>query len=141
MGYDCLKLDNQLCFPLYAAAKKVVSLYEPFLKPLHLTYTQYIVLLVLWEEDEINVKALGERIYLDSGTLTPLLRKLEKKSLIRRLKNPSDQRNLIIQLTKEGHLLEEEAKTIPAKVGSCLSLSKKDAVELYRLTHLVLARR
>lgn len=141
MGYDCLKLDNQLCFPLYAAAKKVVSLYEPFLKPLHLTYTQYIVLLVLWEEDEINVKALGERIYLDSGTLTPLLRKLEKKSLIRRLKNPSDQRNLIIQLTKEGHLLEEEAKTIPAKVGSCLSLSEKDAVELYRLTHLVLARR
>ena len=141
MGYDCLKLDNQLCFPLYAAAKKVVSLYEPFLKPLHLTYTQYIVLLVLWEEDEINVKALGERIYLDSGTLTPLLRKLEKKSLIRRLKNPSDQRNLIIQLTKEGHFLEEEAKTIPAKVGSCLSLSEKDAVELYRLTHLVLARR
>ena len=111
--YDCLKLDRQLCFPLYAASKEVIKKYKSFLNELDITYTQYIVMLVLWEENNINVKALGEKLYLDSGTLTPLLKTLENKGYIKRSRLKSDERNLIISITNKGESLKEKAKDIP----------------------------
>ena len=105
---DCLKLENQLCFPLYAASKEVIRRYKPLLDKVDLTYTQYIALMVLWEDNEINVKTLGEKLFLDSGTLTPLLKKLENKGYITRKRLDIDERNLTISITKEGLALKEQ---------------------------------
>jgi DNA-binding MarR family transcriptional regulator len=132
-NFDCLKLENQLCFPLYACSKAVTHKYRALLDPFDLTYTQYITMMVLWEEKEINVKSLGERLYLDSGTLTPLLKKLESKNLINRHRAKDDERNLIIRLTKEGEKLQEEMLTVPHEMACCVSLEKKEAEELLRL--------
>lgn len=123
-NFDCLKLENQLCFPLYACSKAVTHKYRAFLDPFDLTYTQYITMMVLWEEKEINVKSLGERLYLDSGTLTPLLKKLESKKLISRHRAKDDERNLIIRLTKEGEKLQEEMLVVPHEMSCCVSLGK-----------------
>lgn len=136
--YDCLKLENQLCFPLYAASKEVVKKYDPLLKKLDLTYTQYITMMVLWETNEINVKTLGERLFLDSGTLTPLLKKLESKGYIERNRSNSDERNLNISITKEGMNLRKKANDIPSKVGSCINLNEKEVIELYKILHKIL---
>ena len=106
MTYDQLKLKNQLCFPLYASAKEVVRQYAPYLEQLQLTYTQYIVMLALWEHRTANVKTLGEHLYLDSGTLTPLLKKLEQRGLILRERSEADERNVVVRLTDEGEALE-----------------------------------
>lgn len=138
-NYDSLKLDNQLCFPLYACSKEIVRLYKPFLDEIDLTYTQYIVMMVMWETGEINVKSLGERLYLDSGTLTPLLKKLETKGYITRHRSAEDERNVIIRLTDDGEALKKKAVCIPEKMQGCVHLTRDEAFELYRLLHKVLS--
>ncbi len=103
--YDELKLQNQLCFPLYACSKEIIRAYKPFLDELDLTYTQYITMMVLWEKKEMNVKTLGENLFLDSGTLTPVLKKLEAKGLLKRNRSKDDERNLLVTITSEGEAL------------------------------------
>ena len=137
--YEALTLNNQLCFPLYACAKEIVRRYKPFLDEIDLTYTQYIAMMVLWEEREINVKELGSRLYLDSGTLTPVLKRLEQKGLITRQRDDKDERVLIVSITKEGDELKDKAVEIPVKMAGCVSLEPQDAAELYRLLHKLLA--
>ena len=136
--YEALRLNNQLCFPLYACAKEIVRRYKPFLDEIDLTYTQYIAMMVLWEEREINVKELGSRLYLDSGTLTPVLKRLEQKGLITRQRDDKDERVLIVSITKEGDELKDKAVEIPVKMAGCVSLEPQDAAELYRLLHKLL---
>lgn len=135
---DCLKLENQLCFPLYVCSKEVIKKYKPYLDEFDLTYTQYIVLMVLWEEHDINVKSLGQKLFLDSGTLTPLLKKLETKGYVVRKRSDSDERNLIISITKKGENLKNKLKAIPSKVGSCINLDEREALELYKLLYKIL---
>ena len=125
--YDTIKLENQICFPLYACAKEIVRRYKPFLDELDLTYTQYITMMVLWEEKEMNVKELGKRLYLDSGTLTPVLKRLEQKGLVIRKRNSKDERVLMINITKEGEALKEQAVEIPYKMAGCVKLDREDA--------------
>ena len=137
--YEALRLDNQLCFPLYACAKEIVRRYKPFLDEIDLTYTQYIAMMVLWEEREINVKELGSRLNLDSGTLTPVLKRLEQKELITRQRDDKDERVLIVSITKEGDELKDKAVEIPVKMAGCVSLEPQDAAELYGLLHKLLA--
>ena len=136
--YEALKLDNQICFPLYACAKEIVKRYKPYLDDIDLTYTQYIVMMVLWEEDTINVKELGKKLFLDSGTLTPVLKRLEQKKLIERKRDSRDERNLIVSLTKEGEELKDKAVQIPKKMAECVKLDQNDAAELYRILHEIL---
>ncbi|WP_134116006.1 MarR family transcriptional regulator [Orenia marismortui] len=128
---DLLKLENQLCFPIYLASKEIIKIYKPYLKKLNLTYTQYIVMLVLWEEDNIPVKDIGEKLYLDSGTLTPVLKKLEKKNFILRSRSKEDERVLIISLTIEGRSLKEGAYEVPQK-AFCKSGLKEEDVSLLK---------
>ncbi len=137
--YDVLKLDNQLCFPLYACAKEIVRKYKPFLDEIDLTYTQYITMMVMWESKKINVKELGERLYLDSGTLTPLLKRLEQKDLVKRERDSTDERVLIVSITEAGEALKEQAVEIPYKMGGCVNLDKDDAKELYRILRKMLS--
>ena len=126
--YNALKLESQLCFPLYACSRKIVKKYHPYLAELGLTYTQYITMLVLWERQE-----LGTKLYLDSGTLTPVLKSLEKKGLIGRHRSEEDERVLLVELTEEGLALREQAVNIPYQLESCLKLDREDAYQLYRL--------
>ena len=136
--YNALKLENQLCFPLYACSKEVVKRYKPFLDELDLTYTQYITMMVMWEKKSINVKELGECLYLDSGTLTPLLKKLEAKGYIRRERSKSDERNLIVSITEKGEKLREDAVEVPQKMTACVSLDNEEALTLYKLLYKLL---
>lgn len=134
--YEQLLLKNQLCFPLYACSRKIVSNYTPFLKPLGLTYTQYIVLMVLWEYESINVGKLGEILYLDAGTLTPLLKRLEKAGYVTRQRSKDDERVTIISITSEGEKLKKKCKDIPLKLSSKGSaIDDSEAKELYRLLY------
>lgn len=135
---EALKLDNQLCFPLYAASRKVVGAYTPLLKPLGLTYTQYIVFMVLWEQDNIPVGEIGARLCLDSGTLTPLLKKLEKSGYITRERRKEDERTVYVCLTEEGRRLKDKARDIPKTIGQCLPLEREEAEVLYRLLYKIL---
>ena len=137
-NYDVLKLENQICFPLYACSKEIVRKYKPFLDEIDLTYTQYITMLVLWEHKEISVKDLGEYLYLDSGTLTPVLKKLEQKGYVSRARDTQDERVLNVTITEAGELLKEKAVEIPAKIGSCISLPAEDAVKLYEILQKIL---
>ncbi len=134
-----LKLENQLCFPLYACAKEVVRRYKPFLDALDLTYTQYIAMLVLWEHREVSAKVLGQHLYLDSGTLTPLLKKLEQKHYITRRRDANDERNLLISLTPQGLALREQALEVPKKMCACMALPKEEADALGELLRKLLA--
>lgn len=136
--YDALKLENQLCFPLYACAKEVVRAYKPFLDEIDLTYTQYIAMMVMWDKKQINVKSLGECLYLDSGTLTPLLKKLESKGYVERKRSNEDERNLIVSITEKGEALKEEAVEIPNKVRGCVNLEPEEAKQLYSILYKVL---
>ena len=136
--YDCLKITNQLCFPLYACSKEIVKRYKPYLDPIDLTYTQYITMMVVWEEKEITVKALGDKLFLDSGTLTPVLKKLEQKGYVKRSRSKDDERNLIITLTNEGLELKKQACLIPAKMGKCVKLSPEESEQLYKLLYKIL---
>lgn len=136
--YDALKLENQICFPLYACAKEIVRKYKPFLDEIDLTYTQYITMMVLWDKKQMNVKTLGEYLYLDSGTLTPVLKKLEAKNFIRRSRDKEDERNLCVSITDEGEMLKEKAAGIPDKISHCVNLTKEEAEQLYRLLYKTL---
>ena len=136
--YPQLKLENQLCFPLYAASKEIVRRYTPLLEPLGLTYTQYIAMMVLWEQDCIKVSDLGARLLLDSGTLTPVLKKLESKGLLVRSRSAEDERCVVAQLTDEGRALADKAAEIPAQIGCCVDLSQNEAQELYKLLYKIL---
>ncbi|MBE6141349.1 MAG: MarR family transcriptional regulator [Erysipelotrichaceae bacterium] len=133
--YDCLKLDNQLCFPLYSAANKIVRSYKPLLDKLDLTYTQYITMMVLWEEGDINEKELGRRLFLKSNTLAPLLKKLEAKKYISIKKDKKDARNIVISLTESGEKLKEEAVNVPPSVASTINLSEEEAANLYKILY------
>lgn len=134
-----LKLENQLCFPLYACSKEVVRKYKADLDALGLTYTQYISMMVLWDRAPIRVKELGEALYLDSGTLTPLLKKLEKAGWIVRQRDPQDERSVVLTLTEDGRALHDQALHIPGKVEECIPLTQDEAQTLYRLLYKVLA--
>lgn len=138
MTDDLLKLENQLCFPLYASSKKIVSLYKPFLDAISLTYTQYITMMVLWEHSSISVKDLGKYLYLDSGTLTPLLKRLEVKGFIERKRSTSDERNVLIDITDLGKKLKEKAKQVPQQMSQCISLSSDETKILYQLLYKIL---
>ncbi len=136
--YDCLKLENQLCFPLYAVSKEIIRRYKPFLDELDLTYTQYITMMVMWDDKEMNVKELGEKLYLDSGTLTPVLKKLELKGYIKRQRSRRDERNLIVTITDKGMKLRDEAVKVPAQMGECVKLPSDDAGKLYKTLYAML---
>ena len=138
--YDALKLCNQLCFPLYACAKEIVRRYKPYLDEIDLTYTQYIAMMVLWEKKVMNVKELGECIYLDSGTLTPLLKKLEQKGYLTRERDKEDERVLNVTITEQGEELKEQAVQIPRKMQGCVSLDKEEAQTLYRILNKILEK-
>ena len=137
-GYEGLKLEYQLCFPLYAASREVIKQYRPFLDPLGITYTQYIVLMVLWQDEEITVKELGKKLYLDSGTLTPVLKSLEKQGYVEKHRNPEDERIVNVRITEEGYKLREKCISIPESVGKCIKLEPQDAMTLFELLYKVL---
>ena len=137
---DELKLENQLCFPLYACSKEIIRKYKSILDKLDLTYTQYITMLVLWEHNNINVKTLGEVLFLDSGTLTPLLKKLEQKEYIQITHNKDDKRNLVISITEEGKKLKERATVVPVEIGKCINLTKEESITLYKLLYKMLRK-
>jgi DNA-binding MarR family transcriptional regulator len=136
--YDILKLENQLCFPIYACAREIVKKYKPFLDKMNLTYTQYITMMVMWERKKLNVKELGEYLYLNSGTLTPVLKKLESKGYITRTRSKDDERNLLVTLTEHGDKLKNQAVEIPAQVGKCVKLKVEEVRELYKLLYKML---
>ena len=141
MEYDhreAMKLKHQLCFPLYAAARSVVSLYTPMLKPLGLTYTQYIVFLVLWEKDGITVGELCDRLMLDNGTISPLLKKMQQEGRIEKHRSEADDRVVLITLTEEGRALQDKAKDIPVNVAGCMDLPPEKAQTLYSLLYELL---
>lgn len=138
MSEECLKLKNQLCFPLYAAAKDVTKKYTPILNELGLTYTQYIAMLVLWEKDSISVKELGECLFLDSGTITPLIKKLESQGLVKRERDTMDERIVKVHLTEAGNKLQEKAVCVPGKMGGKLPLSQEECETLYGLLYKIL---
>ena len=137
-NYDALKLSKQLCFPLYACSREMIKLYKPWLDKLELTYTQYITMLVLWDHKAMTVKALGQELYLDSGTLTPLLKKLEEKGLVTRRRSEQDERNLIVTLTDRGEAMRDDALHIPAEMTKCINLTRDDIRELYRMLYQML---
>ena len=136
--FDPLLLKYQLCFPLYACARETIKLYKPHLDELGLTYTQYIAMLVLWEKRSVTVKDLGTELFLDSGTLTPLLKKMEAKGLITRKRSELDERSLIVSVTEEGMALREKAVEVPYQMASCVNLQPEEAAELYRLLYKLL---
>ena len=133
-----LLLESQLCFPLYAAARKVVNHYTPYLKPLGITYTQYIVLLALWESGSATVGDLCRRLYLDNGTITPLLKKMEEMGIVSRSRSRQDERVVTVQMTEQGWIMRQQVKDIPFQVGSCIPLSHDAAFALYQLLHKLL---
>lgn len=136
--YDSLKLENQICFPLYAASREIIKQYKPFLDEIDLTYTQYIAMLILWEKKSLTVKEMGEFLYLDSGTLTPLLKKLESKGLLTRARSAEDERNLIVTITEKGEQLKEQAVNVPAQMARCSKLEPEEALTLYRILYKLL---
>lgn len=135
---ETARLENQICFPLYAASREVIKLYKPFLDSLSLTYTQYLAMLVLWEHEAVNVKELGQQLYLDSGTLSSVLKKLEEKGYVTRNRSKADERNLIIQITPEGMAIQNKAAGIPAIVAQDVPLTEEEDQELYRLLYKLL---
>ena len=138
-NYDVLKLENQLCFPLYACSRQIIRKYHKYLYELNLTYTQYIAMLVFWEVGTINVKELGKRLYLDSGTLTPLLKSLEEKGFVKRYRSKEDERVLLVEITDSGEALKEQAVGIPGKMNGCMNLTPEEAVTLYQLLYKALS--
>lgn len=137
-NYDELKLERQLCFHVYASSREVIKCYKPFLDELNLTYTQYVTMIALWENGEMTVKEIGEVLYLDSGTLTPLLKKLEAKGLVARRRSEGDERNLLVSVTEAGEALKERAVEIPGKLRSRIIMDPKDVAEVRRLAGVVL---
>ena len=132
-GYDALKLDNQICFPLYVCSKEIIRKYHPYLDPLGITYTQYITMMALWEKGDMTIKDLGSELHLDSGTLTPLVRKMEEKGFVDRIRDPDDERSVIVKVTSEGMGLRDKVKHVPESVGRCMELPPEDVKTLYML--------
>ncbi len=137
-NYDALKLENQICFPLYAAAREIIKQYKPMLDNMDLTYTQYIVMLVLWEKKSMTTKELGNRLYLDSGTLTPLLKKMEGKGFITRKRSTHDERNLDVTITEKGEALKEKAITIPTQIIDSTNLEAEELTQLHKILYKIL---
>ena len=133
--YEMLKLESQLSFPLYVVSKEIVRKYKPFLNEVDLTYTQYITMMVLWEENEILVKHLGEKLFLDSGTLTPVLNGLEKKGYAARRRSETDKRDVYVVITEKGRSLRDKAVEIPSKMGECVPIDQEKAMVLYQILH------
>ena len=138
--YDALKLENQLCFPLYVCAKEIVKAYTPYLDELGITYTQYITMMVMWEHKELRVKEIGEHLYLDSGTLTSVLKKLEEKGFVTRKRSDKDERGLIVKITAAGEALKEKAADIPKQVGGCVELDPLKAKQLYDILYEIIGK-
>ena len=136
--YESLKLKNQLCFPLYAASKEIVRRYKPFLDELDMTYTQYITMMVMWEHKELSVKELGKYLYLDSGTLTPLLKTMETKGWVERNRSKEDERILNVTLTDKGEALKDKALAVPHQISSCVNLDPQEAAQLYKSLYKIL---
>ena len=136
--YDCLKIENQLCFPLYACSKEIVRRYRPILDELGITYTQYITMMILWEYGSSSVNNLGKRLYLDSGTLTPLLKSLESKGYVTRQRSKKDERTMVISVTSEGMALRERALSVPGRIASCIDIEPAKAKALYDLLYEIL---
>ena len=136
--YNSLKLKNQLCYPIYLCSKEIIRRYTPFLKEINLTYTQYIVMMYFWEVKTSNVKEISKTLVIDSATLTPLLKKLEKKEYITRTKSTKDERNLEIKITEKGLKLRDKAINIPEKMAQCIDLSKEEAEYLYEIIYKIL---
>ena len=136
--YESLKLKNQLCFPLYAASREILRKYTPLLKKLNLTYTQYIVMMVLWEQKTLTVGDLGKQLYLDTGTLSPLLKAMEEKNLLTRTRQSTDERVVTISVTPQGEALREQALSVPEEMGKCISLNSDEAKTLYTLLYKLL---
>ena len=137
--YDTLLLKNQLCFPIYLCSKEIIRKYSPLLDDIDLTYTQYIVMMYFWEKNKSNVKELGKTLLLDSSTLTPLLKKLENKGYISRVRSSIDERNLVLTVTKKGLDLRDKAMSIPEQIGECINLSEEEVSVLYKLSYKILA--
>lgn len=135
---DGLRLENQLCFPLYACSKELIRKYKPYLDQLDLTYTQYITMLVLWQNGRQNVKDLGKVLLLDSGTLTPVLKKLESKGFIKRARSTEDERSLIVTITEKGEALKDKAASVPASIAKGITLEPEEAKCLHQLLYKVL---
>ena len=136
--YDCLLLKNQLCFPTYAVANKIIRRYQPLLKDLDLTYTQYIVMMVMWEKEVVNEKDLVNALYLQANTLNPLLKKLEAKNYIKINKDEADKRNLKISLTDEGRALKDKAVHVPASLAKEINLTEEEAIFFYKILYKIL---
>ena len=136
--YASLRLKNQICFPLYACSKEVVKKYRPFLDEIDLTYTQYITMMVLWENEHISAKDIGEKLFLDSGTLTPVLKSLAVKGFITRQRSKEDERVLMIDITDKGRNLKDKALFVPEKVGGCVRLNPEEFKQLYDLLYKLL---
>ena len=136
--YDALLLENQLCFPLYACSREVIKKYRPHLDAIGLTYTQYVTLMVIWAEGTVSVRDLGKRLYLDSGTLTPVLKHLEADGYITRRRCPTDERVLLVTITESGLALRDRAADIPGKLGQRVKLDADEAATLYRLLYKLL---
>ncbi len=137
--YDALKLNNQVCFPIYACSKELVSRYGPYLKKLGLTYTQYIVMMVMWEKETVSSRELAESLHLDYGTLTPVLKRLESSGYLNRNRDPRDERLLLLTITEEGKALKDEAVKIPPCIAACMGLEAEEFKQLYTLTYKALA--
>jgi len=128
--FDRLKLENQLCFPLYALSRKVTQLYKPLLDEYNLTYTQYITMLVIWEHEEISFKRLGEELYLDSGTLSPVIKRLKKKELVEKFRDPLDDRLVMVELTEKGKKMKKEIVEVPKKLACQITGKKETLIQL-----------
>jgi len=135
---ESLKLENQLCFPLYAASREILRKYTPLLKKIDLTYTQYIVMMVLWEKSELTVGELGKKLYLDTGTLSPLLKTMEEKGLLERNRSKADERIVTVKITEKGEELQKEAMSVPEEMGKCIHLEADEAKALYGLLYKLL---
>ncbi len=138
--YDRLRLENQLCFPLYACSREIIKQYKPFLDELDLTYTQYITMMVLWERTSLTAKELGEALFLDSGTLTPLLKKLEAKGFLTRKRSAEDERSLVVTVTDAGLALRDRAVRIPEAMAACSPLTPEEGEALYRILYRLLGK-
>ena len=140
--YDCLKLENQLCFPLYVASKEVIRKYKPLLDELDLTYTQYIAMMVIWEEKKLRVTELGKKLYLDTGTISPLIRKLKEKNYITLYRDKTDERVQFIEVTDEGMNLREKAINVPLQTSKnkCIALSLDEAITLKKILEKIIEK-
>lgn len=138
--YEALKLRNQLCFPLYACSKEIVKAYKPYLDELDLTYTQYITMMVMWEHKKLRVKDMGKCLFLDSSTLTPLLKRLEEKGYVTRHRSAEDERDLIVTITDKGEALKEKAVTVPERIGACVAMEPEKAQALYEMLYEIIGK-